>query len=54
MTVDPVCRMNVDENRAAATSTYKGRIYYFCALSCKEKFEKEPEKYAEQKEEKRR
>ena len=42
---DPVCGMRVKKSEAAAVSEYKGRKYYFCAVACKEKFEKEPEKY---------
>jgi len=42
---DPVCGMAVDETQAAATSAYKGKTYYFCAQSCKEKFDQSPEKY---------
>jgi Cu+-exporting ATPase len=49
MAIDPVCHMNVEESKAAATSTYKGKTYYFCSTHCKESFEKEPEKYAEEK-----
>lgn len=45
MAKDPVCNMNVDEKRAAATSVHKGKTYYFCAKSCKEKFDREPEKF---------
>jgi len=45
MAKDPVCNMNVDEKKAAATSAYKGKTYYFCAKGCKEKFDKEPEKF---------
>jgi Cu+-exporting ATPase len=45
MQTDPVCGMAVDERQAAATSTYKGKTYYFCAQSCKEKFDQSPEKY---------
>lgn len=45
MAKDPVCGMNVDESKAAATSSYKGQTYYFCAKRCKESFDKEPEKY---------
>lgn len=45
MAQDPVCFMNVNENKADATSIYKGKKYYFCAVGCKEKFDKEPEKY---------
>jgi YHS domain-containing protein len=45
MAIDPVCGMNVDESKAAATSSYKGQTYYFCAKVCKESFDKDPEKY---------
>ncbi len=45
MAKDPVCGMEVDEKRAAATSTYKEKTYYFCAKGCKIAFDKEPEKY---------
>jgi len=42
---DPVCGMMVKKDKAAAVSEYKGKKYYFCAQACKEKFDKEPEKY---------
>ncbi|GIW47851.1 MAG: YHS domain-containing protein [Deltaproteobacteria bacterium] len=45
MARDPVCGMEVDEKKAAATSEYKGRVYYFCAKGCKIAFDKSPEKY---------
>lgn len=45
MAKDPVCGMNVEESKAAATSSYKGQTYYFCAKGCKESFDKDPEKY---------
>ena len=45
MAKDPVCSMNVDEKKAAATSVYKGITYYFCAKGCKDKFDKDPEKF---------
>jgi YHS domain-containing protein len=38
--------MEVDKEKAAGTSDYKGRTYYFCAKICKEKFDRDPEKYA--------
>ena len=44
MAKDPVCHMDVDEAKAAATSVFKGVTYYFCSKGCKEKFDKEPEK----------
>lgn len=45
MAIDPVCGMTVDEKSAAATSTYKGKTYFFCAKGCKMSFDKAPEKY---------
>jgi YHS domain-containing protein len=45
MAKDPVCGMNVEESKAAATSTYGGQTYYFCAKVCNENFDKDPEKY---------
>jgi YHS domain-containing protein len=47
MAKDPVCGMMVEEEKAAATSEYKGVIYYFCAEGCKVAFDKDPEKYVE-------
>ena len=45
MATDPVCKMKVDEKKAAATSEYKGTKYYFCAPGCKKAFDQNPEKY---------
>ncbi|MBM3154672.1 MAG: heavy metal translocating P-type ATPase [Chloroflexi bacterium] len=45
MAIDPVCHMEVDEKKAAATSTYGGKKYYFCAVACKKAFDEKPEKY---------
>ena len=45
MAKDPVCGMTVDEEKAAATSEYKGKTYYFCLKGCKRAFDKYPEKY---------
>ncbi len=45
MAKDPVCGMEVDERKAAATSVHKGVTYYFCAVACKTTFEKNQEKY---------
>ncbi|HEY3362895.1 MAG TPA: YHS domain-containing protein [Methanosarcina sp.] len=43
--VDPVCKMEIDENTVEFKSEYKGTTYYFCALSCKQEFDENPEKY---------
>jgi YHS domain-containing protein len=45
MAIDPVCKMAVEEAKAAATSKYKGKTYYFCAVGCKKAFDQNPEKY---------
>ena len=45
MVVDPVCHMTIDETKAAGKSEYKGKTYYFCAVSCKTKFDQDPQKY---------
>jgi Cu+-exporting ATPase len=43
---DPVCGMEVEADKAAVTSEYRGRKVYFCSLGCKEKFDRAPEQYA--------
>ena len=45
MAKDPVCGMEIDPKTAAAKMDYKGKTYYFCALSCRDKFKANPEKY---------
>src|SRR5262245_57679888 len=42
---DPVCGMEIDAKSAAGKANYKGKTYYFCSVSEKEQFEKEPAKY---------
>jgi Cu+-exporting ATPase len=43
--IDPVCNITIDTEDAVATSTYKGTTYYFCAKSCREDFDKNPEQF---------
>jgi YHS domain-containing protein len=45
MAIDPVCKMQVEESKAAAISEYKGKKYYFCSVGCKKAFDQNPEKY---------
>ena len=42
---DPVCKMTIDSEKAAAKSDYKGQTYYFCNPGCKAKFDQDPQKY---------
>lgn len=44
--IDPVCKMEIDSNKAPAKSVYQGKTIYFCAPGCKEAFDKDPQKYA--------
>jgi YHS domain-containing protein len=48
MAKDPVCGMQVDEQRAAGTSEYQGETYYFCSARCKQQFGQNPERYTGQ------
>ena len=50
---DPVCGMELTYETAQARSEYDGQTYYFCSLSCKEDFDKDPEKYVTQEQEHR-
>jgi Cu+-exporting ATPase len=42
---DPVCGMAVEPETAKYKTSYKGQDYYFCAASCLENFNKDPERY---------
>jgi YHS domain-containing protein len=45
MAIDPICGMEVDENKVTQKTNYKGQTYYFCSKTCRVDFEKDPEKY---------
>jgi uncharacterized membrane protein YraQ (UPF0718 family)/YHS domain-containing protein len=44
---DPVCGMTVDRFKTPYRSEYAGQTYYFCGAGCKEKFDREPERYVD-------
>lgn len=46
MTVDPVCKMELEPKQAAAKAEYRGERYYFCSTACHRAFTSQPEKYA--------
>lgn len=48
MAKDPVCGMDVKEEKAASTYEYKDRTYYFCSVGCKEQFARDPERFLEE------
>lgn len=43
--IDPVCKMQVDKRRAAGDLHYGNKTYWFCSLSCVERFAKRPSSY---------
>lgn len=45
MATDPVCKMNVESEKAAAKASFAGQVYYFCSDTCHKKFIAEPNKY---------
>ncbi len=50
--IDPVCGMQVDKASTPYTATYEAldrpwQTFYFCSDTCKQLFEREPEKYAQ-------
>ena len=48
MVTDPVCKMTIDESKAASKSEHNGKTYYFCAPGCKAKFDQNPGAYVKQ------
>lgn len=45
-TKDPVCGMSVRPEKAAGHSEFGGRIWHFCSMKCKTKFDAAPESFA--------
>jgi Cu+-exporting ATPase len=45
MAIDPVCKMTVDPQKAAAKVILRGGTYYFCSSGCHKEFTAHPEKY---------
>jgi YHS domain-containing protein len=43
---DVVCGMQVDPVKAAGSSQYGGKTYYFCSKGCKAKFDANPGQFA--------
>ena len=44
MAIDPICGMTVDPATAAGSHDHRGLSYYFCGLSCLERFKIDPER----------
>ena len=48
MATDPICGMTVDPTTAAGHFEYEGETYYFCSVSCLDRFRAAPAQYAKQ------
>lgn len=42
---DPVCGMQIDPAKAAATRVHMGQTFYFCSPGCAKAFDADPHKY---------
>jgi YHS domain-containing protein len=51
MVTCPVSGKEIKKSDASGSHEYNGKTYYFCCPNCKEKFLKDPAKYAKQKDE---
>jgi len=49
MVRDPVCGMTVEPDKAAGHAEHDGETYYFCSLSCLERFRAAPARYLREK-----
>ena len=45
MATDPVCGMQVEEDRAAEQVAHGGKAYYFCSRGCAVRFRSNPDRY---------
>ncbi len=45
MPKDPVCGMNVRDDKKSVRSAFRGQTYHFCSDSCKNAFDQDPEMY---------
>jgi YHS domain-containing protein len=48
MAKDPVCGMQINESQTAGKSEYQGQTFYFCSPGCKQRFDQNPDRYADQ------
>lgn len=46
LVTDPVCGMQIDPKKAAATRDHEGKKYYFCSAGCVKQFDTDPHRFA--------
>ncbi|MFQ5852253.1 MAG: YHS domain-containing protein [Candidatus Binatia bacterium] len=50
MVVDPVCKKEIDEKAAlGGKARFWGKVFYFCAKSCRATFQRDPQRYLPEK-----
>jgi YHS domain-containing protein len=47
VTVDPVCGMSIDPDKAAGMSRIDGQAFYFCSARCNAAFDADPSRYTD-------
>ncbi|MGE4056331.1 MAG: heavy metal translocating P-type ATPase, partial [Vicinamibacterales bacterium] len=45
LVIDPVCGMTIEPSKAAGSYEHEGKRYFFCGVSCLERFKANPGKY---------
>lgn len=48
MVKDPVCHMNVNEEKPGAKENFHGKTYFFCSNKCKATFDKNRDKFSKE------
>ena len=48
LVLDPVCRMSVESENAAATLDHDDETYYFCSRGCMREFQESPQRFSKQ------
>lgn len=43
---DPVCGMQIDPQKAAASRSHEGHTFYFCSPGCAKTFDADPHRFA--------
>jgi Cu+-exporting ATPase len=43
---DPVCGMQIDPKKAAASRSHEGQTFYFCSPGCAKTFDSDPHRFA--------
>jgi YHS domain-containing protein len=44
--IDPLCNLDLSDKEGRIGSDFEDVTYYFCSERCKDRFAKEPKKYA--------